>query len=242
MRSTHRHRQAPLLPNGRRAFTLIELLVTISIITILVGITIPFATRMLDRSDVTRTQATLNALSAALDEYKLATGDVPNHTRTTGSSASEPIANLVVSDDDTDTTIGLFFSRVAQLGGTADSVMRSGIGRQGLTWNGQTDPPPFAQAVRDGDIEDYLNVELWTLEDPWGTKLRYAARISHGDDFTDDDYLPAHPTPFFASAGPDGEWGNAQRLTERENGQTLTDEELEDAAEAEDNVYSFQID
>ncbi|MEM8493970.1 MAG: prepilin-type N-terminal cleavage/methylation domain-containing protein [Planctomycetota bacterium] len=247
MHANHRH----LKPTAhRRGFTLIELLVTISIIAILVGILSPVALRMLGEAEVGRTRAILNALSAALDEYKLVTGEVPDHTLTTGTNA---INNLEVSDDDDDdTTIGLLLSRIAQAGGTAESIMRAGIGRQGLAWDRdadgvfspeEKDPIPFQVAAGDPtDLTRYLDPELWTLEDPWGSKLRYAARVSHGDNFTEDDYLPAHPTPFFASAGPDGEWGDARRLVERENGESLSDDELEDAEQAEDNVYSFQID
>ncbi|MEM7576588.1 MAG: prepilin-type N-terminal cleavage/methylation domain-containing protein [Planctomycetota bacterium] len=241
MRYVNPHHDRNVTSPHRAAFTLIELLVTISIIAILVGILSPVALRMLANADVSRTRATLNALSAALDEYKLTTGDVPDHTRTTGTDA---INNLVVSDNDTDTTIGLFLSRVAQVGGAAESIMRAGIGRQGLTWDGQKDPPPFAQAVRDGNVADYLDPELWTLADPWDGKLRYAARVSHGDPFNDDDYLPANPTPFFASAGPDGEWGDAEELAKllNPNETDPTGNDLEQAKFAEDNVYSFQID
>ena len=244
MSNPPRHTASPHFAGLRGGFTLIELLVTISIITILIGILSPVALRMLASADVGRTRATLNALAAALDEYKLATGNVPDHTATPTSSATNPVANLVVADDDTDTTIGLFLSRVAQLGGTAESIMRAGIGRQGLEWDGEKNPPPFQTilANQPARVADYLDVELWNLTDPWDTKLRYAARVSHGDNFNDDDYLPAHPTPFFASAGPDGEWGDARRLVERENGNTLSATELEEAAFAEDNIYSFEID
>ncbi|MEM1098187.1 MAG: type II secretion system protein [Planctomycetota bacterium] len=245
MHANHRH----LKPTARRgAFTLIELLVTISIIAILVGILSPVALRMLGEAEVGRTRAILNALSAALDEYQLASGEVPDHTRTTG---ADRIENLEVSDDDDeDTTIGLFLSRVAQMGGTSESMMRAGVGRSGLSWDrdddghgpNDKDPVPFADAVRDNETEDYLDVSLWTLPDPWGSKLRYARRVSHEDDFTDDDYLPAHPTPFFASAGPDGEWGDAKLLSELQAGDTLSEDDQQLAEEAEDNVYSFNID
>ncbi|MEM8781562.1 MAG: prepilin-type N-terminal cleavage/methylation domain-containing protein [Planctomycetota bacterium] len=235
----------------RLGFTLIELLVTISIIAILVGILSPVALRMLADADVSRARGTLNALTAGLDEYQLNSGEVPNHTLTTGADA---IPNLVVSEDDDeeeDTTIGLYLSRVMQLGGTTESIVRAGIGRQGLSWDQENDgfdsddrdPPPFSVVSGNAtSLQRYLDVSLWTLTDPWDTKLRYAARVSHGDSFTDDDYLPAHPTPFFASAGPDGEFGDAELLAELEDGGTLSDEDLELARLAEDNVYSFEID
>ncbi|MEL7087130.1 MAG: hypothetical protein AAGL98_01610, partial [Planctomycetota bacterium] len=83
----------------------------------------------------------------------------------------------------------------------------------------------------------------WVMNDPWDTPLRYAAKVSHTDTFENDDYLPAHPTPFFASAGPDGLWGNAVFLEDREqNRRTLTAAEELLADQAVDNLYSFEID
>ncbi len=249
MNATRRHpgstRGAPARPTG---FTLIEVLVTISIIALLVGIITPVAIRMLAQAEVGKTKAVLNALSGALDEYKLQTGNVPDHTRTTG---VDRIDGLVVSDDDEDdTTIGLVLVNIQQLGGTAESMLRAGVGRQGLSWDADNDghdsddqnPPDFQTAVNRGQTTAYLDLELWTLLDPWDAKMRYAKRVSHEDSFEEDDFLPVHPTPFFASAGPDGVWGSAKLLAELKAGTTLSDEDRELAEAAEDNIVSFEFD
>ncbi len=241
----------PLSATRRRGFSLMELLVVISIIALLVGISVPAAIKMLGRADVSKTRATLNALAAAIDEYKLKTGAVPDHT-------DEDINNLVVSDEDEandpekDTTIGFFLSRGMQTGGSTEKMIRSGVARGSLKFKrpGDTtfssDVPDFAAASSDPALlQAYLDPENWQLHDAWDTPLRYAAKVSHdtsGGAFRDDDYLPAHPNPFFASAGPDGEWGDAQMLRRMLDGDgSLSDDDLEDAKEAQDNIYSFDI-
>ena len=56
--------------------------------------------------------------------------------------------------------------------------------------------------------------------DAWATPIRYAPSNDWNVDTTS---LPEYPRLFFASAGPDGEWGDVQA----------------DSPEAQDNVYSF---
>lgn len=66
------------------------------------------------------------------------------------------------------------------------------------------------------------------VNDPWGNTIRYAKAVSYTDTFTADDTLPANPRPFFASAGPDGKWGSANKISATPAQQ----------AEAKDNLYS----
>lgn len=93
------------------------------------------------------------------------------------------------------------------------------------------------------------------IVDPWDTPVVYASFVSHTDGDTDDDFLPQRgelidvsrqsvgdvprraalvpyvpvaPAPFFASAGPDGEFGDES-----------ADDGSPEKAAAEDNIYSF---
>lgn len=198
---------------ARPAFSLIELLVTISIIVLLVGISFPVALKMLGGADISKAKAQLNALGAASAEFRTETGGLPDHTDTT-------IAGLIVSDDNTDNTIGLFLRQAMQLV-DANKMVQSAAGKNALivTPAGGKD----TQAAVGSGIND------WVMVDPWENRIRYVSKVSHADAFGDDDYLPPHPTAFFASAGPDGLWG-----THAADG--TPDED------ALDNLYSFDID
>ena len=57
-------------PVGGRGFTLVELLVVIGIILLLVGILLPVTLSVIRKGQRSRTQADLQALSAALEAYK----------------------------------------------------------------------------------------------------------------------------------------------------------------------------
>ncbi|MEM7624663.1 MAG: type II secretion system protein [Planctomycetota bacterium] len=232
------------------AFTLIEILVSVSIIVLLVGISLPVALKMLGGADASRARAALNALGTAATEFQQQTGGVPDHTDTIG------INGLVVGDedgndnvddgqDDPDNTIGLFLSRAMQIE-DVNKMVRASAGKSSLV---RIDPSSGNEdntlgfdtsAAVDANAlpsEDRLNT--WVMRDPWDGQIRYAAKVSHTDTFDNDDYLPAHPTPFFASAGPDGLWGWVL-----DDGQPDPDydDNNDGRPDAEDNLYSFEID
>ncbi len=96
----------------------------------------------------------------------------------------------------------------------------------------------LGQVVEANGVDNFLE-----LRDAWGNKLIYAAYVYRNEgailgidpDGTNrpfDDFLPEHTEPFFASAGPDGEWGNSNELTG-------TPEEIR---QSKDNIYSYQED
>ena len=61
-----------------------------------------------------------------------------------------------------------------------------------------------------------------TVYDTWKNEIRYARTNNHANGDID---LPQHLYPFFASAGPDGDFGDVQN----------------DDAASQDNIYSFEI-
>ena len=65
--------------------------------------------------------------------------------------------------------------------------------------------------------------------DGWGKPLRYVNVVDTGDSYTADDQMPKRPSPYFASAGPDGEWGVVSVAGVADTN-------------ASDNVYSFNLD
>lgn len=62
-------------------------------------------------------------------------------------------------------------------------------------------PHAFADADGDGFME---------VRDGWGRPLIYVRAVSHTDSFTADDFLRAHPHPYWVSAGADGLFGDAR--------------------------------
>ena len=62
---------------GRSAFTLVELLVVIGIITVLIGITVPFVSSMRQRANAANTAAQINGLRAAIEAYRTTFGAYP---------------------------------------------------------------------------------------------------------------------------------------------------------------------
>ena len=199
--------------NARHAFSLIELLVTISIIVLLVGISFPVALKLLAGADTSRAKSTLNALGAAAAEFRTQTGAMPDHTA--GGLGIVVTAN----NDQTDNSMGLFLRQAMQIS-DVNKMVQSAAGKNTFTRTpGGTD----TAAAAGSGIDD------WVMIDPWDNRIRYVAKVSHSDGFNDDDYLPPHPTAYFASAGPDGLWG-----THADDG-TPSEEAL-------DNLYSFEID
>ena len=64
---------------GRRGFTLIELLTVIAIISIMVSVVIGISSMVKRKSMVARTQASLEHMALALNEYKLLNGLYPDY-------------------------------------------------------------------------------------------------------------------------------------------------------------------
>lgn len=192
-------------------FSLTELLVVVGIVVLLIGILVPVVTGMYRRAAESQTRNTLSAAKAIADEYELQTGSAVNHL----SSVTTPFnwnlkkaynnptmtGQAVISD-----TGERFCWAAMQVENTARML-----------------PALGGEVFKDGDGNGFME-----LRDGWGHKIRYAAKVEHGDADGTDDELPEYPRPFFASAGYDGQFGNA---------------ETGDASQPplQDNLYSFNL-
>ncbi|MEM8737361.1 MAG: prepilin-type N-terminal cleavage/methylation domain-containing protein [Planctomycetota bacterium] len=209
----------------RRGFSLIEILVVVSIVALLIGISFPVALRMLAQASVSNTRSTLNTLGSAAAEFRTQTGGLPDHRDTTTGVAVNPPAGE-------DTTMGLFLSLAMQIQ-DCNQMVQSAAGKDGLAVTPAAGKDTGAASSASNAASTLAArrtlLESWVFIDDWETPMRYANGVSHTDGFTEDDYLPPHPNAFFASAGPDGEWG-----THAADG-TPDDEAL-------DNLYSYNID
>ena len=210
---------------------------TISIIVLLVGISIPVALKMLATAEASQTRTTLNGLEAAATEYNVVTGGTVPHF---GKDAFGNDVDLSVGEPEpntgggTDVTFGYFVKSASQVPTAGQLIL---LAVKDNMRNLADDKP-----IADFQSADFiaLNWDEIQLLDGWDNQIRYADAVSHNDNFDEDDYLPAHPTPFFASAGPDGLWGSVIKDTNEPDPDV--DEDDDGVADAADNIYSFDQD
>lgn len=217
----------------RRGVTLMELLAVMFIITLMASILIGVGSKVRTNAKANQTRVTLANCKAALDEYEVQSqgkrlphvgvGDgiiyMPiNWGQPKARNAPNASGSAVIDD-----SIERFVWALLRNATTSKMIAAA------------ADPASY----RDNDEDGFME-----LTDAFAgrnrTKLLYLAFVDHDDGYTDDDFLPEKSTPYFASAGPDGEWGNWQDLRKKQTGIAGYDDTL--ATEAEDNLYSFDLD
>lgn len=179
----------------RRGFSLIEILVVLSIIALLLGIGALVALKMTTEARREQTRAMMEGLLSANDQYKaVRQGASISHTADTSLSSTE---NFVASCLQIKSCEEILLSALSS--STSQSLER---------------------IYRDGGGSSSYN----SVYDRWGTELQY--RQSNDQTGTgpanesgagiDNDKLPLSRDPFFASAGPDKEWGTDDDITTTE--------------------------
>ena len=240
----HPHdRRTRTRPRGiARGFTLIEILIVISIIAILTGILV--AAFMNRQGPQSATRITLSALKGAAVEYEVELqtapvsmnqGEYASQVRTNFSGGQyidpneDPPKAKIGGTADTETnfrdfSISRFCHQLLKYPTTNKMLMS--LGRE---------------VIIDADGDGFADVV-----DGWGRKIVYYNPADNFDRDNDEnqkhaELFPASRTPYFASAGEDGQWGDyreLQRFLKKES-QTAAEEKL--ALEAQDNLYSFEM-
>jgi len=241
---------APRLTCLRPAgFSLIEILVAIGIVTLLVAIAIPVFSLAYETARSSQATAALNALESAEVEFESAVGQRIWHLDGSPEDYHNSALSRYFVDLDWDTaSVPETYRNSTGSGnpGTANAANPQGFIERFIALADQQDTTrTLWRSVDDNLIRDTDNDGFAEAVDPWDTPIVYAAFVSHNDDYAADDflpqrgdltrdpndsssYIPESPAPFFASAGPDGEFGDS-------NGSAA------EQAAAEDNLYSFNL-
>ncbi len=224
--------QPHLPPSRRAAFSLIELLVTIFIIGLLVGLSFPVVASFKNSAKAYTAQSQLTGLGAAADNYNVVTQSAVDHKVNTDAFGNAINLNVSTAND---LTLAYFVFTAGQVPETARVIANAA--KTNLTLGGRP-LTNIGDDIATGAL-NLGNLNLVELLDPWGSEIRYAYKVSKADSFTADDYLPAYPNAFFASAGPDGLWGAVDANNQPDPSVDVDGDGEPDAA---DNLYSFEID
>ncbi|MFA9479518.1 type II secretion system protein [Phycisphaerales bacterium AB-hyl4] len=211
-RNFSRAAAAPPRPRHQRnaGFTLMEILIVVFIIVGLVAITLAAGTYMRSAAQSRQTAVLLQTLHNASTEYQAQMGYAWGDRP---NHWNDP-TNVY----DPDNTIGWFLRGTQRVPEVYQII--AALREQLEYGNVNGDTGPIA------------------ANDNWGTAIVYR----HPDaNMTDEPirYLPPRHRPYFASAGPDEQWGDYEEWQNRERGEPHDADLAEQAA---DNIYSFELD
>jgi prepilin-type N-terminal cleavage/methylation domain-containing protein len=259
MRDSNMPNMNPTTRRHASGFTLIELLVVIAIIAVLAGLLLGGAAVLKEGGKESQARAVLASLMghAGQFENQFSTAGIvahlgnsspyfwegnTKHRNAEGASGETEIKSGTGTDLAGDDNGDYTYSN----GDTNDEYMeRANLYMKRFIWAVNQMPvirdglPSLGAAFDDFDDDGFLEII-----DPWGNPIAYASSVTHGIAAnTDDDFLPMHKNPFFASAGKDQMWGRPQVRGEfgsdaAWDAYTQTDEYKFSV----DNLYSFDID
>lgn len=186
------------VPRPAPGFSLIEVLVVIGIVSLIAGLVFAGFAALRSQSEAEKTRLALQSLKSAEVEFRAQTRSIPEHD-----SVARPVPG------DKDASIKNFL-----LGGTLSGTPFRGI-------NDNPDTQSMVVALVDL-VQLDASGEPESVVDEWGEPIQYRTHVDPsvaGSDlaYTGGNDLPAQGTasakrPFFASSGPDLEFGTPDDL------------------------------
>lgn len=207
-----RHAQPP-------AFSLIETLVVVGIIAILVSLVIAGGAYMNIRAKQTQTRGVLAALAAIDTEYRAQTEKTVNDG--VSSSTTSPVDWTAAYTKTWPQ--GLDPSNVANQATTNSTSPYVAMERFIVATLQISETRAMIENLIN-NMKDVDNNSFAEVTDAWGRPIEYRTQAQ------DTDIFRAHPTPFFVSAGPDGQIGSVK-----------TNASAGAQKQALDNLYSYDL-
>lgn len=250
--------------------TLTEVMVVLLIIAVLMGLILGGVSKMKESAKESHARMLLTGLLGCSGMYEIATTKVIEHIRNTtympwtgtrkmnapGVKYEGKTGTLVQSDGDDIAADGNDYN---DDDGTYTNAMndtdmeRANLYIERFIWAANQMPtvrktlPSIGAGF--GDIELDINSVpagdgFLEVVDPWGNSVAYAAAVSHDPGkFPDDDFLPEHDSPFFASAGKDQRWGRPMKRGDFTSDLAWKNYKNTDEYRFTlDNLYSFDLD
>ncbi|MCC6681919.1 MAG: type II secretion system protein [Phycisphaeraceae bacterium] len=240
-----------------RGFTLIELLVVMGIIGVLASLVFFAAAKMRGGATESQCRAMLGGLTGVAAMYETSTGIPIEHLDKAPFSnywsaptltinypqTTAPVINqgdkLLLDGDLTSDETSLFNASEQTRHRNANLFIER------FVWVTLQIPEVRDRFVGLGEnaFVDLDHDGFAEIRDPWGHNIAYGKDTSRGNSAnTDADFLPDHPSPFFASAGTDGLWGESYTESDPPTGGWNNYTTTSNYADSRDNLYSFDID
>lgn len=251
--TTRRHEPGPRSPRsirGLTGFSLIELLVVIAIIAVIAGLLLGGISKLKEGGKESHARTLVTNLIGNAGQYEVKTNHPIEHNYDIKLNwAQNKNTNAPGWDEKEEITPG--YKNKENNGDytydngdkNRDYMKQANLYIERFIWAVYQLPqirdnlPALGSSFVDADDDGFMEVV-----DPWGNPIAYAYNVDHSDKYPQDDFLPEHPSPFFASAGKDQMWGQSKKRGSMSTVQWKAYIDTDEYKHTLDNLYSFDLD